>query len=142
MTVNLIKLCVGADRVDDLKNWHQTLLQRNAGTELKNLVHHTTRMFPKRREELLDGGSLYWVIAGQVQVRQPIVDLREVQTGEGRKCMIVLDPGLVLVHPSVRRPFQGWRYLEPADAPGDLTAGGAGGDDLPIRAELAELGLL
>ncbi|GGY52434.1 DUF1489 family protein [Parvularcula lutaonensis] len=141
MTIHLIKLCVGADRIDDLKSWQHTLLQRNKGTRLQGLVHHTTRMFPKRAEELKDGGSIYWVIAGQIQVRQPIVDLQEVTTNEGRKCRIVLEPGLILVNPTVKGPFQGWRYLKPEDAPGDLGSS-AEGDDLPIRAELAELGLL
>ena len=141
MTVHLIKLCVGADRVDDVTAWQETLLARHKGTALDGHPTHVTRMFPKRREDLLNGGSIYWVIAGQIQARQPIADLQEVQTGEGRKCRIVLDPDLVLVNPTVRGPFQGWRYLEPKDAPGDLGCPG-GGDDLPLRAELAELGLL
>lgn len=141
MTINLIKLCVGADRIDDLKAWQQTLLHRNKGTELQGLVHHNTRMFPKRADELKDGGSMYWVIAGQIQVRQPIVDLQEVSTNEGRKCLIVLEPGLILTNPTVKGPFQGWRYLKPEDAPGDLGSAEES-DDLPIRAELAELGLL
>lgn len=141
MTVNLIKLCVGADRVDDLTAWQNTLLSRHKGTALAGYATHVTRMFPKRKEELLDGGSMYWVIAGQIQVRQPIVDLQEVQTNEGRKCRIVLDPDIVLVNPTIRGPFQGWRYLQSKDAPGDLGSH-AGAEDLPIRAELAELGLL
>lgn len=141
MTVHLIKLCVGAERIDDLEAWQQTLLRRNQGTALAGHPHHTTRMFPKRRDALLAGGSIYWVIAGQIQVRQGIIDLQAVETQEGRKCLIVLDPELVRVVPAARGPFQGWRYLEPKDAPADLSSGQAG-DDLPIRAELAELGLL
>lgn len=141
MTINLIKLCVGADRVDDLVDWQQRLLRMAKGTDLEGYAHHTTRMFPKRRDELLAGGSMYWVVAGQIQVRQRILDLREVQTNDGRKCMIVLDPDLFRTRLIVRKPFQGWRYLETNDAPADLE-GGEGGEDLPIRAELAELGLL
>jgi len=141
MTVHLIKLCVGADRIDDLRTWQQTVLRRNHGTALEGYAHHTTRMFPKRAEDLVGGGSMYWVIAGQIQVRQRIIDLQEVQTNDGRKCCIVLDPELINVRPTAKGPFQGWRYLKPDDAPADL-AGGSGGEDLPIRAELAELGLL
>ncbi|MEM0930106.1 MAG: DUF1489 domain-containing protein, partial [Pseudomonadota bacterium] len=103
-------------------------------------VHHVTRMMPKRAEDLLDGGSLYWVINGLVTVRQRIVRLDELRTDEGRKCCIVLDPDRVLVAQVPRKAFQGWRYLEAADAPPDLDAGQA--HDHPIRAELAELGLL
>lgn len=141
MTIHLIKLCVGAERIDDLRAWQQTLLRRNRGTALEGHAHHTTRMFPRRSQELLDGGSIYWVIGGLIQVRQRIVDLQDVATDDGRKCCIVLDPELVPVKPLAKGPFQGWRYLDPDDAPVDLLRH-SGGDDLSIRAELAELGLL
>lgn len=141
MTVNLIKLSVGSEGVDSLRAWQKKVIARNKGTALEGFAHHTTRMFPKRVDDILDGGSIYWVIAGQIQCRQAIVDLQEVQTTDGRKCVIVLDPELILVNPTVKGPFQGWRYLKVEDAPGDLGPAGEG-DDLPIRAELAELGLL
>lgn len=141
MTIHLIKLSVGAEAVDDLARWQQTVIRRNKGTALDGYTHHTTRMFPKRAEELKDGGSIYWVINRQIQCRQRILDLQEVQTGEGRKCVLVLDPDLIRVRPVARGPFQGWRYLKPEDAPADLRHG-ADHDDLPIRTELAELGLL
>lgn len=141
MTIHLIKLSVGTQSVDGLRAWQKTVIERHLGTEFAGYHTHTTRMFPKRREEILSCGSMYWVIGGQILVRQQIADLVEVQTNEGRKCTIVLDPDLVLVNPTVRGPFQGWRYLQPQDAPGDLGLAGAE-DDLPIRAELAELGLL
>ena len=141
MTVHLIKLSVGSEKVDDLARWQQLVLRRNQGTALEGYTHHTTRMFPKRAEELVAGGSIYWVIARQIQCRQRVLDVQEVQTGEGRKCVLVLDPDLIRVHPTPRGPFQGWRYLKREDAPADLKTGDAEGD-LPIRAELAELGLL
>ena len=103
---------------------------------------HTARMTPKRRAELLDGGSLYWVIKRVIQVRQRIVDLEEFDDSDGvRRCTIWLDPELVRTAPSPRRPFQGWRYLKAEDAPADLSVQ-TGGDDLPdaLRQQLIEMG--
>jgi len=100
---------------------------------------------PRRRDELLDGGSLYWVIKGIVQVRQPIMDLQEVRGDDGiRRCDIILDPQLVPTRPHPRRAFQGWRYLSAEDAPKDLGALADELDRLPaaMRSELMELGLL
>ena len=142
MTVHLIKLSVGSERVDDLARWQQTVLMRNQGTPLEGYTHHVTRMFPKRADELMDGGSIFWVINRQIQCRQAILDVQEVSTGEGRKCCLVLNPDLILVQPVARGPFQGWRYLKVDDAPTDIGRADEGAEDLPIRAELAELGLL
>jgi hypothetical protein len=115
-----------------------TLKKRGQKGELK----HTTRMVPKRREELLDGGSLYWVIKGTVTVRQRLVDIRPFVDKEGvPRCHLVLDKGLVIVAPRPRRAFQGWRYLLAKEAPPDV---GKSARNLPdkLRRELAELGLL
>jgi hypothetical protein len=105
---------------------------------------HTTRMIPKRMEELLDGGSLYWVIKGQVQARQKLLDIRSFTGGDGiTRCDLVLGPEVIETSPAPKRPFQGWRYLKDEEAPRDL--GGSGlADDMPsdLRRELAELGLL
>jgi len=106
---------------------------------------HTTRMMPKRAEELLQGGSLYWVIKGQIACRQRLRAIRPFtdQDGIGR-CHLVLEHAVVPVRPRPCRPFQGWRYLEARDAPGDLdgTLGDAGVLPEPLRRELASLGLL
>lgn len=144
MSVHLIKLCVGADSVADLEGWIAERMEarRRSGKPIEQV--HTTRMMPKRREEIVGAGSLYWVIRGIVQCRQPIVDLRPVVDGEGvPRCEIVLEPKLVLVTPRHRGPFQGWRYLPAHEAPADLD-GDAGAGDMPaqMRRELAELGLL
>ena len=136
MSLHIIKLCVGADSIDDLSHWQTARLEKSGR------LFHTTRMTPRRRAEVLDGGSLYWVIKGMVAVRQRLVDLAEFTDGEGiGRCDLVLDPVLVPVEPAPKRPFQGWRYLKPEDAPPDLRAG-AGGADLPpeLRAALRELG--
>ena len=145
MALNLLKLCVGVDVIEELADHiDQRLAAMRARGETPEQVH-TTRMVPKRIEELLDGGSLYWVIKGNVQVRQRLLDIRPFTDGDGiSRCHLVLEPKLVTTRFQPRRPFQGWRYLTMADAPADL-----GGDvdeigDLPVemRRELAELGLL
>ena len=144
MTLNLIKLCVGCDSIDHLARWQkervQALKKRGAKVELT----HTTRMVPKRIEELLDGGSLYWVIKGTVAVRQRLIDIRPFVDKEGvPRCHLVLDKDLVIVAPRPRRAFQGWRYLDEADAPPDLPkAMKPDGVSEKMRRELAELGLL
>lgn len=134
-TLHLIKLCVGVDSPDELRAWIEERIA--SGGEHS----HVTRMFPRRAEELVAGGSLYWVIRGLVLVRQRIVALRPVRRGALDYCAIVLEPRLVPTSPWPRRPFQGWRYLAPADAPPDLSRADA---ELPeaLRAELATLGLL
>jgi len=128
MTVHIVKLCVGAVSVDDLEVWQAARLDvREARGERRPMAHHDTRMSPKRRDDVLDAGSLYWVICGQILVRQVILDLEEIVDAEARSaCRIWLDPALVRTEPRGRRPFQGWRYLQPADAPPDLGDGAKG----------------
>ncbi|MEH3124250.1 DUF1489 family protein [Agrobacterium cavarae] len=144
MALHLIKLCVGADSIEDLREWvsQRSLTAMAAGLEPHSV--HTTRMIPKRMEELLDGGSLYWVIKGQVQARQKLLDIRSFTGGDGiTRCDLVLGPEVIETSPAPKRPFQGWRYLKDEEAPRDL--GGLGlADDMPsdLRRELAELGLL
>jgi hypothetical protein len=144
MPLHLQKLCVGADSVEELEGW---IAQGLADKKRQGLVveqFHVTRMMPKKDIEILDGGSLYWIIKGQIQVRQSILELRAVKDGDGiSRCAIVLEPTLVRVIPHPRRPFQGWRYLPADDAPKDLTAMSDGGQLPPEMArELRELGLL
>jgi len=123
MTIHMVKLCVGADSIDDLADWQTRLL--------KTLPHpvHRTRMAPKRAEEMLDGGSIYWVIKRAIRVRQRVIDIRTVKDEEGRDmCELVLDPALVRTYAQPKRPFQGWRYLKPGEAPRDLKSGEAAAD--------------
>jgi hypothetical protein len=146
MTVHLIKLCVGAESISDLMHWQKERLAAMRRGRKQARLFHATRMVPKRREEVLDGGSLYWVIKGVVQVRQRIVGLEDGRKKDGTPCcLIVLDRRLVPVRPVPRRAFQGWRYLPPEEAPPDLQTGSADGlAALPprLRTELAELGLI
>ena len=144
MPLHLIKLSVGTDSVRDLEDWIEQKAKERARRKQQPERSHTTRMTPKRVDELLDGGSLYWVIKGIVQVRQKLVDVQPFVDGEGiGRCRLVLEPKVVATNWQPRRPFQGWRYLEAKDAPHDLKKGRASGDDLPpaLRAELAQLGL-
>ncbi len=145
MALNLVKLCVGADSVEDLETWIEFRRNemRRAGETPEH--RHTTRMIPKRREELLDGGSLYWVIKGNVQCRQRLLDIRPFTDADGiERCHLVFDPKVIETDWQPRRPFQGWRYLTAADAPADVGQGRAGAAALPsdLRRELADLGLL
>lgn len=144
MALNLLKLCVGADTVEDLEAWiaHRLAEKRRAGEPVEHF--HTTRMIPKRADELVAGGSLYWVIKGSVQCRQRLLEVRPFTDGEGiSRCRLVLDPGLVRTEWQPRRAFQGWRYLKAEDAPADLPTGTAANAIPPkLHRELAELGLL
>ncbi len=131
MTIHMVKLCVGADDIDDLADWQARLM-----TALPAPVHHT-RMAPKRAEELLNGGSIYWVIKRAIRVRQPITDIRIVKDDGGRDlCELVFDPQLVRTYAQPKRPFQGWRYLKPEEAPRDLGSGEAA-VDIPLSLDAA-----
>ena len=142
MTLNLIKLCVGCDSIDDLEEWIERKLaaRRKQGLNAEHL--HNTRMVPRRTDDLLDGGSLYWVIKGNVQARQILLDIRRFTDNEGiGRCHLVMEPQLFRTEWQPKRPFQGWRYFDPKDVPRDLKGGDR--DELPpaLAAELAGLGL-
>jgi hypothetical protein len=146
VSLHLIKLCVGCDSIEDLASWQAERLKqmRKAGQKKPRLFHRTFQM-PKRREELLDGGSLYWVIKGIVQVRQPLLDITEGTKDDGTPCcLLIFKNELVPVRPVPRRAFQGWRYLDPDEAPEDLKRGSSDIVAMPpkLRKQLAELGLL
>ena len=131
--------------MEDLQRWIRQKLKerRNAGEKPERI--HTTRMVPKRADELLDGGSIYWVIRGQIACRERILAVRPFVDKEGiGRCHLVLDPKCVLVEPRPFRAFQGWRYLEVKDAPRDLdrAAPGVGAMPEPLRRELRDLGLI
>ena len=137
--LHLIKLSVGTEDLDDLAAWQARRRARSGR------VFHRTRMAPRRREELLDGGSIYWVIKGYVRARQRLLDIEAAVDEQGRACnLLILDQELVRTVPRAHRPFQGWRYLAPEDAPPDLDSVADGLTDMPpeMAAELRELGLL
>jgi hypothetical protein len=142
--LNLIKLCVGCDSVADLEAWIAQKLKEKKRRRQKPEHIHTTRMLPKRADELI-GGSLYWVIRGQVSCRETILDIRQTTGRDGiRRCQIVMDGKVVAVEPRPYRAFQGWRYYDGKDAPRDLSKAAKGIATMPetLRRELRELGLL
>ncbi len=141
MPLHLLKLAVGIDDVEHLQK-RQRALRAKDGT-----LRHRTRMTPRRQSELMDGGSMYWVIRGSILVRQPLLALKEDKDEKGRSlCIIELEDRHILVRPTAKRPFQGWRYLPDSSAPPDLNLakGGSVDPDMPkdMRQELSRLGLI
>jgi hypothetical protein len=138
MTLHLVKLCVGVSELSELETWIKDV---SAG---RDTLDHVTRAYPKREAEILPGGSLYWVIRGMILCRQPIASFEKVTGKDGiQRCRINFKAKIIPVRPVPRRAFQGWRYLEGADAPPDLgKSQGAAGLSEKMRRELAELGLL
>jgi hypothetical protein len=139
LALHLIKLAVGAGSVDDVRAWQAARAKANPP------LRHRTRNFPRRADEILDGGSIYWVVARVVAVRQRIVDIVQAEQPDGTRCTdLVLHPKLVPVHGRLMKPFQGWRYLSADDAPLDDVTGAVSRDELPaaLRRELAALALI
>lgn len=143
MTLHLIKLSVGSESLEDLSRWQNARLKEKKKKRQPLLLQHVTRMTPKRAGELLDGGSIYWVIKGQIVARQKLVELKPVKKDGKPHCALVYEPKLILVARRRHRPFQGWRYLLPRNAPPDITDPKSA-KNLPedLKSELAELGLL
>jgi hypothetical protein len=145
MTLHLIKLCVGADSIADLEEWiGERMAERRRRGEPQRHAH-VTRMTPKRAGELVDGGSLYWVIKGLISARQRLLEIEPFVDSEGTgRTRLWLEPKVVAVAPRPMRAFQGWRYFADSDAPPDLDAAGAGAAAMPeeLRRTLGALGLL
>jgi hypothetical protein len=141
--LHLIKLCVGIESLEELAAWQKKRLKEKKAKGQKPELVHITRQTPKRAAELLDGGSLYWVIKGQIAARQRLIELRAVTRNGVPHCGLVYDKKLVPVLRRRRAAFQGWRYLDPKDAPADVgEVKGAKGLPEKLQQELAALGLL
>lgn len=144
-TLHLVKLCVGTDSIEDLREWQSGRIAERLAKGLDPRPRHVTRMWPKRAAELLASGSLYWVIRGVIRVRQRILDLQEEIGEDGiRRCAIVLEPALIPTAPRPRAAFQGWRYLAAKDAPPDIGTAPGDDPDLPpgMREALVQFGVL
>jgi hypothetical protein len=144
MTLHIIKLCVGVETVEELAQWQLGRIkeQKKKGKKTPELMH-VTRMMPKRAEDIVGKGSLYWVIKGQIAVRQKLLDLKPTTKNGTPHCGLVYDKQLIPVQRRTQRAFQGWRYLDPKDAPPDAR-GTKGLEKLPeeLQRELVSLGLL
>lgn len=143
MTIHIVKLCVGVSSVEELEAYRDREMAARRAAGEPEVAMHVTRMFPARKDEVEAGGSLYWVMGGAIQCRSEIISLEQVTGGDGiKRCAILMSPEIIRTANAPRRPFQGWRYLKPEDAPRDIGGGGEGGDDLPgaLRAKLLELG--
>lgn len=144
MALNILKLSVGTRDIAHLARIQEERLRQSGRNGGEPRLWHRTRHGPRRAEELLDGGSIYWVIGGRIRARQRLRGFdREEDAENGKRCVILLDPELVPTEPWPHRAFQGWRYLEQKDAPPDR-ARGAADEAMPdeMVAELRELGLL
>lgn len=142
MAIHMIKLVVGAETLEEFANWQKREVMDYHG---QPAVPCWTRFMPKRADEILKSeGSLYRVIKNRIQCRQRILGFEMVETDEGKKCMILQDPRIIKTLVKPRRPFQGWRYLEPAKAPADRGVYSGGDEDIPAEIEegLREAGLL
>jgi hypothetical protein len=138
--INIVKLSVGTENISGLAAWQATKRAQAAD----GMPQHVTRMWPKRADEVLNGGSIYWVIKGVILCRQKILRLDDYTSADGiRRCAIVSDPTLVRVEATPKRAFQGWRYFQPADVPTDLPDGAQTEKALPpeLSKALAAIGV-
>ncbi|MDD2869427.1 DUF1489 domain-containing protein [Neomegalonema sp.] len=146
--LHLVKLCVGVDTLEEFfAGISEAEAADSAGTGVIPpwRFRHVTRQTPRRADEILSGGSLYWVISGRILCRQRILGLEPVRGEDGiERCAILLSREAWRTRPAPRRPFQGWRYLAEKDAPPDLAGAEAGADLLPddLLARLGEFGVL
>ena len=143
MTVHLIKLSVGPESLTQLAEWQQERLKEKKRAKQPQELIHITRHKPKRADEVLDGGSIYWVIKGWIVARQKLIELRPMERDGVMHCGLVYDPQMITVRARQRKAFQGWRYFDAKDVPADIGPW-HGGDNLPdtLQRELLELGLL
>jgi hypothetical protein len=145
MPLHIIKLAVGCESVKELTGWVAERMQAAKKKGLPPHHVHITRMTPKRVEDVLAGGSLYWVIRGEIAAREKIIAIEPFRDRDGiGRCRLVMQPKVIAVLPRPMRPFQGWRYFADGDAPRDLESAGTGVAAMPepMRRELRELGLL
>ncbi len=144
MTLHIIKLSVGSESLEHMAAWQKLRLKELKARGAPPELIHVTRMTPKRGDELLQGGSIYWVVKSGIIARQKLLELRPLKKDGVPYCGLVYDATLIPVHWQPRRAFQGWRYLEPKDAPADLKPGEVSEEAMPadMKKELREMGLL
>lgn len=140
--IHMIKLCVGVSSLEELESYRDERAHWWDADYGEDVHVHRTRMMPKRAAEMEGKASIYWVISGQVVCRQPILRLAKYTNDEGIDyCDIIMAPDMIRTVPYPKRPFQGWRYLRPEDAPPDIGAN-ENAESLALAADLAKLGLI
>jgi hypothetical protein len=145
MTIHILRRAFHAESIEDFAEWQAERRKEMKANGQKPRTRTMLRAFPTRKEELLDGGSIYWIIKGAIRARQRVLAVEQnPDPSSRRKCMIVLESKLTPTVPYPVRARRGWRYLEPNAVPPDLDKAGRGVDKLPanLAAELRELGLL
>lgn len=146
MCVNFLRTGVGVQSIHHLHEIQSTYRQFNDGE--KNYAFLTTRRTPIRANDILNGGSVYWIINRQICARQQVVDIQTLQDDEGKNfCRILMNPTIIMTSPTAHRHIQGWRYLTPEKAPSDLHPFDPNEDEIDninpdFAKELAEAGLL
>lgn len=145
MSVNLLRMAVGIESTGHLRRRQAERLEAYRREHGEAVLRTFTRNVPRRAGELIDGGSIYWVIKRFIRVRQRILGVDEFRNDDGkRRCFITLDPELTPVEMRAQKPFQGWRYLRPGDSPPDVRISREQSGELPpeMAADLRELGLI
>jgi hypothetical protein len=145
MTVHLLRRAFHSESLEDLAGWQAERRKEMRANGQKPKTRTMLRNFPTRQEELLDGGSIYWIVKGNIRARQRILAIQPNDDPQSRRrCVLVLETKITPTVPYPVRARRGWRYLEPGDVPPDLDKAGKGVDKLPetLAAELRELGLL
>jgi len=145
-TVNIVKLAVGVQSVEELALIQRRFLNQSVNQE-NNCFYHSTKLMPKKHEAIVKSGSLYWVIKGVICARQKIVAITKQVDSDGiKRCKIFLNDSIVKTTPIRKRPFQGWRYLKKNKTPADIVnpVTGTFDDDIPleVQQQLLEVGLL
>ena len=137
MFLHILKLTVGIDEISSLRAIQHAKLKHDG------LLFHYTRNYPRRAEEIISGGSIYWIIRGYIQVRQRIISIEKISDRNGKRCAILLDQNLIPTELQPRKPHRGWRYLNHNDVPLDLLDGDKTNTKLPVGliSELRDLGL-
>ena len=143
--INLVKLCVGINSVTELEIRQRKLLFENEDYNNSEFTFHVTRMFPQKEKEILSGGSLYWVIKGQILARQKITALKKINDDNDiKRCLLILERKIYLTQSQPRKPFQGWRYLKPEITPKDISIYNKKKKEIPhkLQIELYKMGVL
>ncbi len=145
MTVHLLRMAAGIESIGQLKSVQAARLAAQSGEKGSRVLRTYTRNVPRRMTELLDGGSIYWVMKRFIRARQAVIGCERLTNSEGRiYAALTLDPEISRTELRPQKAFQGWRYLRPEDAPRDLAAAAEAADGMPpeMVAELRQLGLL